>query len=574
MDCSLSHHLRGIRTKKSVSYGKKPHLWIVVLVAWISSIVVIQRPIIEVFLRPLSLWQYWSLAWFLAWIDFAWLYGIYQLCLVLFARRACKNRLSRPRLIPDKLPSVAILYTTMNDFSEAAALSCVRQEYPRFHVFLLDDSTEERYKRQIDACHDIYPDKTTVIRRESREGFKAGNLNHALELIASRYEFFAVCDADGILPPEFVMKTLPHFSDNDRIAFVQSIQSTVMTRPESSFASVMGVSVDTYWRWIASTCDDFGFVMFHGHGGIIRTRVWSQVGGFPPVVAEDLAFSTRVRERGYVGIIADDVICGEEFPSTYSAFVKRELKYTRATCEHMLKYMWSFLCSKQITWFEKIDRLLNTMAMTSTVSFLLFLLVFTLVLPSIFNIGTVHNSFTNGLAITGNSCLPLPRLFLLMTTITLMAPLMSTICNLWRHPSKLLRHIVISTSTHLSLVLPKARNLLQMLISGRNYFPVTGAQGLEERDGSWLNRRKIIGIPELFFTILFTGVAIVGGNLAVLVIPLSACAGLAALKWPWEHRFVRKLFLLPFIAVIILILLNMISAVGLGGVLTAAVAGY
>src|SRR5205085_10938729 len=139
------------------------------------------------------------------------------------------------------------------------------------------------------------------IRRQNHEGYKAGNLIHALQINSVRYEFFAVCDADGILPPDFISKTIAHFTD-DTIGFVQARQQS--TNPGiNSFAADLAPGIEIYWERIVPSAQAFGFVMFHGHGGIIRKKLWSEIGGFPPIVAEDLAFSTRAREKGYIGVV-------------------------------------------------------------------------------------------------------------------------------------------------------------------------------------------------------------------------------------------------------------------------------
>ena len=76
-------------------------------------------------------------------------------------------------------PRVLLLYCTCNDFNAEALETCMRQRYDHFHTVILDDSKDEEYKRKIDEfaqTHDV-----TVVRRENRVGFKAGNLNNYLQ---------------------------------------------------------------------------------------------------------------------------------------------------------------------------------------------------------------------------------------------------------------------------------------------------------------------------------------------------------------------------------------------------------
>jgi cellulose synthase/poly-beta-1,6-N-acetylglucosamine synthase-like glycosyltransferase len=76
-----------------------------------------------------------------------------------------------------------------------------------------------------------------VIRRPAGSpGWKAGNINYALRrLQAEGFTHFAVCDADGVLPKDFVKRTLQYFRNGDghnenphgvcgRVAFAQTRQ--------------------------------------------------------------------------------------------------------------------------------------------------------------------------------------------------------------------------------------------------------------------------------------------------------------------------------------------------------------
>ena len=51
-----------------------------------------------------------------------------------------------------------------------------------------------------------------------RRGFKAGSLNNTLRTVATDAEFFAVADADSVLPPDFVRRLVPYFSADPAVA--------------------------------------------------------------------------------------------------------------------------------------------------------------------------------------------------------------------------------------------------------------------------------------------------------------------------------------------------------------------
>ena len=71
---------------------------------------------------------------------------------------------------------VLMAYCTCNDFDGESLEQCLRQSYPFVTTVILDDSTEESYKNKVDAFAEKHSLK--VVRRENRQGFKAGNINN------------------------------------------------------------------------------------------------------------------------------------------------------------------------------------------------------------------------------------------------------------------------------------------------------------------------------------------------------------------------------------------------------------
>ncbi|HKQ09114.1 MAG TPA: glycosyltransferase [Blastocatellia bacterium] len=562
---------------------KKPHLWLSVLGLWLLAVVLGQRALLALLFEPLSIPGFISLVFFLAWINFAWLYGIYQLAATVFAAITPRLNPRHARPAPHE-SDIAVLYTTMNDFSEAAARSCVNLSYPQFHVFLLDDSTEPQERSRVDEFHRRFPHLTTVMRRPNLHGFKAGNLNHALELIADRYEFFVVCDADGVLPADFLGRAIAYFT-NEQVGFVQARQRVVRSDRNTAFANELAASVEIYWQRIVPATQHFGFVIFHGHGGMIRTSVWQKVGGFPTVVAEDLAFSTRARQEGYVGLLADDLVCEEEFPSSYEAFARRQLKYTRGALEHLAKDMPAFLLSARITWVEKLDRLLASLAMVSAFPFFLFLMNFTLVLPFIFSAPSsrLGGPFARLMSVWGLLRIDTDQVpiltwpFIVMTVIALFGPLAPAACHLWKRPAELARYIATSIAIHLSLILSQFWEMLLLATTGRNAFPVTGDRAAsqpsrEERRAADRFRQNAPGL--LGLAILFMA-AIVSANVGVLPVCFALAAGVAINQWGWEHSLARITVLLPLTIIILLIIFATDTAIAASGSsIIAALSGF
>ena len=141
----------------------------------------------------------------------------------------------------------------------------------------------------------------------------------------------------------------------------------------SKLAKSLGAGIDFHWKWHQPLRNKYGFVMFLGHGALIRRNLlgagrWF----FQKIVSEDLAFALRIREHGYRGKFVEDVVCFEDFPDTIRAFRIRHMKWTRGTCEFLLKEGARLIRSKHISWVEKLDVLFPTLNFTALPFFLFF----------------------------------------------------------------------------------------------------------------------------------------------------------------------------------------------------------
>jgi cellulose synthase/poly-beta-1,6-N-acetylglucosamine synthase-like glycosyltransferase len=85
--------------------------------------------------------------------------------------------------------------------------------------------------------------RCTVVRRGVLTGFKAGNLNHCISLLAGRYPFFAIVDQDTRLHPNTLDSALAYLNDDPDLAFVQfGVRHDSKTTTE--FADDIGLTLD------------------------------------------------------------------------------------------------------------------------------------------------------------------------------------------------------------------------------------------------------------------------------------------------------------------------------------------
>ena len=235
---------------------------------------------------------------FLFLLNIFWFFGIHYLFLIIFSSKKI-SKISFQKDDFADAPLVTVCYVTKNDFQENAVRSCNEQDYRNFHVYVLDDSTEPEIMKKIDSFAEK-EEKVNVIRRKDKTGFKAGNLNNALSIVPSEYRFVAVVDADEIIPESFVKDLIGFFASDDKLAFVQA---TNLSNPfqKTNFAKDLSLVNDIHWKYMVPARNKYGFVMFYGHGGIIRRSALEEVDGFPEIVSEDIALSVLLREKVIMG---------------------------------------------------------------------------------------------------------------------------------------------------------------------------------------------------------------------------------------------------------------------------------
>ncbi len=368
---------------------KSPALYIVMIAAWVILIAWLWLNIARGFTAPpfaagvspsraLRITAIVLVALNGIFISYFWLNGVKDFLYViwyLFAKRAlCRRYKGALRAdvsgIDDK---VLLLYCTCNDFDANSLLQCMDQNYSNFETIILDDSSKQEYKEEIDrfaAQHHV-----RVIRRSDRVGFKAGNINHFLqseEAKNSGYRYAVILDSDEVIPENFIAECLKYFVTYDNVGIVQA--NHVATRNRNFFMKLFHIGVNSHWPTYQTMKHRYGFSSMLGHGAMIRRECYEGAGGFPNLVAEDLCLSIELRNLGYYVAFAPNIVCREEYPVDYAAFKKRHSKWTQGNLEFIKRYTGKIFRS-HMAWYEKMDIGLFTynLPLTAIFAFYIFL---------------------------------------------------------------------------------------------------------------------------------------------------------------------------------------------------------
>ncbi len=555
-------------------------MFVVVLGIWAACLVWFHPRLWSLLGVAETWWAQLSVGYFVLFAELAWLYGIYNICVVLFAavyRVRYRSDFYNTQRAHDEAPSstpVAVLYTTCNDFVERSAQSCVDLDYPDFTVYLLDDSSDPAIRARIDAFAAKNSERVQVIRRSDRRAAKAGNLNHALAEIV-REPLFAIVDADEVLPEDFLAKLAPRLESDPACGFVQA-NHRASARPPTQLARDMGIGVDIHWKWYQPLRNKYGFVMFLGHGALLRRSCWHEVGGFPEIVSEDLGYAIALRERGYHGFFAEDVICDEEFPETVRAFRVRHVKWTRGTCEFLMQWTGRLLRSRRITTAEKLDILFPTLNLPMTFFFFLFMVNAQFLFPF------VLGEFRTLTLELGGAQMHLPVLsmkdemnavfgldFYAITVLTVLAPVFCFIVELWRRPATLLRFLTHSAALYAALSPLTFISVLGFAITRKARFLVTGdtaGNGAGSVAKFWSETHPdTLGVRgfELFAALTFAIAAVVGFQISFLGLAIGFALLPVMHSVGWSPRPVRMLVWLPFSLILAGIWLGSLGVMGL-----------
>jgi membrane glycosyltransferase len=572
----------------SALWRPKPHFYLTVLSLWVAAVMWFHPHLAVLPDLGRTLWAKAALWFFVLFIDVAWAYAAYNVAVIGFGTWY-RRRAARGGSLPvcgTERPPVALLYTTCNDFVESAALSCVVQRYAQHRVYILDDGSDPAHRARIDTFAAAYPGRVQIVRREDHRAYKAGNLNYALANVA-REPFFALIDADEILPPDFLETLVPRLLALPDCGFIQANHRCNPHTP-SALARDLGPGVDSHWRWYHPLRNDYGFVMLLGHGALIRRQTWLDAGGFPELVSEDLAFALRAREAGWRGRFADDVICYEEFPEDVRAFRVRHMKWTRGTCEFLSRETGRLLRSRRVSWIEKIDILLPTLNLPLSFLFFLFVLDANLVLTSLY--GNVQRmtwliggrEWRVPVLLLDPAFAVLNRADLFMVTLlALVSPVLCFVIDMSRQPRRLWSFLAKSTALYGALGPLSSIGVLLFGLTRRAVFHVTADKSAEEpgpgHAGSLSARllrelrqfalrshpdHVLVQSLELICGTVLVSLALVTVQLPFLGLALGYLLLPLLHHWRWDSHGVRLLVQLPLALMALGVTLGGISLMG------------
>lgn len=263
-------------------------------------------------------------------------YSLIQLAMLLGYWRNKTDAEESNHFNQDSAPLVTLQLPIFNEKYVAKRLiEKVNQlKYPkgRLEIQILDDSIDEtceiieNYLNSMEFKHEnIY------IKRDQRNGFKAGALAYGLE--KAKGEFIAILDADFMPNEDFLLKIIPHFQSPE-IGMVQSRWGH-LNKNYSMLTKLQAFGLDAHFSIEQVGRNQAGhFINFNGTAGIWRKECINQAGGWSSdTLTEDLDLSYRAQLKGWKFKYLEEVETQAELPINIYPLKSQQFRWTKGAAE-------------------------------------------------------------------------------------------------------------------------------------------------------------------------------------------------------------------------------------------------
>jgi cellulose synthase/poly-beta-1,6-N-acetylglucosamine synthase-like glycosyltransferase len=287
--------------------------------------------------------------------------GIYSLDLwYLTASSILKKKDVETPPPPRCWPKVSVHLPFYNERRVARRIleACSRLDYPRkrLEIIVVDDSNDgtttivKGFMRETKT-------QIRLIHRNTREGFKAGALQRALE--ASSGDVIAIFDADFIPPTNFLKRVIPYLYMDDRIAFVQA-RWTYIDGEFSWYAKAISLAIDIYNKvdQIARYLSNL-IPHFNGTCAVFKKEALLDAGGWKTdTLAEDLDLSIRLKINGWRHVYLPNLEVPGEIPPTFKALKNQQYRWARGFTECLKKHWRALIAEKKLTLPQRLESII------------------------------------------------------------------------------------------------------------------------------------------------------------------------------------------------------------------------
>ncbi len=270
-------------------------------------------------------------------------------------------------LDPKEIPFVTIQLPVYNEeyVMERLLDNIAKIEYPKskLEIQVLDDSTDDTVEDTANRIKALQVSGLDIqhIRRENRQGFKAGALKEGL--LTAKGDFIAIFDADFLPDSDWLKKTVVYFKDEE-IGVVQTRWGHI-NRDYSTLTKIQAFALDAHFTLEQVGRNSKGhFINFNGTAGIWRKECILDAGNWEgDTLTEDLDLSYRAQLKNWKFKYLEDVETPAELPVVISAARSQQFRWNKGGAENFRKSVLSVISAKNISFktkFHGVMHLLNS----------------------------------------------------------------------------------------------------------------------------------------------------------------------------------------------------------------------
>lgn len=227
-------------------------------------------------------------------------------------------------------PRVAILIATYNEeleVLERTIVGALALNHPAKEVLVLDDGRRD-WLRDYCAAQGV-----RYLRRPDNKGSKAGNINHALEMLAADPtppDFIAVLDADFVPHRGFISRSLALFHD-PKVGLVQTPQHFFNADPIQHNLGLSRSYPDEqrfFFDHMQPARDAWDIAFCCGTSSIARWKAVQEAGGFPTdSITEDFMLTLALQDVGWRTVYLNEPLTEGLAPEGLKEYVTQRARW-------------------------------------------------------------------------------------------------------------------------------------------------------------------------------------------------------------------------------------------------------
>lgn len=293
---------------------------------------------------------------------FIFLYSVVALYLTIIYLRSKarpKKQGNLSILLESNYPVVTVQLPVYNEMYVIERLidSVCKFDYPKhkLEIQVLDDSTDETVFIIANKVAEWQTRAINIqyLRREDRNGFKAGALDFGLK--QCKGEYIAIFDADFVPEPSFLKKTIFPFIKNEKIGVVQTRWGH-LNKNYSLLTKLQAFALNAHFR-VEQVGRNKGkhFINFNGTAGVWRKSCILDAGGWSAdTLTEDLDLSYRAQLKGWQFKYIEKVVVPAELPISMAGLKGQQFRWSKGAAECARKNLGKVWKSNQLSFWTKI----------------------------------------------------------------------------------------------------------------------------------------------------------------------------------------------------------------------------